>query len=273
MSTARIVPASPSSGASNDCNAPNGSITTTKPFESIADLCANFEFVGIADCRTLAFEHTPVPHASSPARDQPLSLLSLPRELRDMIWDFATKDVEVPLRQEPVQLTHWIPRQRHKKKTQLSAAGSISTPSPMPITNSGLLFASKQVRHETISYYLRNSAFTFDSVDAALDWMRSIPRALRVASLRQVRLSAFSNSYFEELNRNNDYDGTPAEMADYFSSKAKEMVGWARYLMLYDTVELGPQFQFWRQRFEAVEGTSVGDRAHIRMVEWEQEQA
>lgn len=278
-------PVSPSSRNLDALSAPSGSTAAKSAFESIADLCSNFEFVGIADCQTLAFKHTPISHAPPIARKEPVTIFSLPRELRDFIWDFATKDVEVFLEKKllfrhkkmkysssllPSRFSRCSPPHKSDEEVRLNAASSIAAPSLMSGTNSGLLLTAKQVRLETLPFYLRNSAFTFDSPDAALDWMKSVPRALRVASLGQIRLSAVSDRELEEHNRKNDYDGTPAYRIGRLNAKAKEKVAWARYLIFTDKVEHGPRLQLWRQRFEVVEGTSVGERAYIQMVRWEQ---
>ncbi|PPJ56935.1 hypothetical protein CBER1_02240 [Cercospora berteroae] len=279
-------PVSPSTRDVDGSGAPSGPTPTKNAFESIADLCSNFRFVGLADCQTLAFRHRTIPHTPPIAGEEPVTIFSLPRELRDIIWDFATKDVEVHLRRRkllsrnknmedpssllPSRSAHFSSRRKHNKKARPRATGSISTPSRISATSCGLLLTSKQVRLEAFSFYLRNSAFTFESPDAALDWVKSISSALRLASVVQIRLSAISDHDLDVKNRTNEYNGTAAYRADRLNGQAKELVAWALYMILTDKVELGLRFQLWRQRFEVVEPRSIGKRAYIQMVKWEQ---
>ncbi|WPB02875.1 uncharacterized protein RHO25_007511 [Cercospora beticola] len=285
-------PVSPSSGDPDGPSAPSGSSATANAFESIADLCSNFEFVGIADCQTLAFQRWPPSHTSLEPKKDPVTFLSLPRELRDIIYDFATKDVEVHLGRKKLSLRNKkgetrssqtksspsLPlasfgygHDRSGKRLEreiCSAALTILPQSSMSATNSGLLLTSKQVRCETVSLYLRNTLFTFLRASTAADWIKSIPLPLRESSLQHIRLSIASKCYLDVMNRRKRSRERYETLAYYLTTESlnnKEDF-WENLGLAHLTIGRGFQLQY--QYFTAVPDDESDTARGVVVAEW-----
>ena len=115
--------------------------------------------------------------AANEKRKKSLTFLSLPRELRDIVYDMAIEDFEIRLRR---------PRIPFGWETSPGSDGyhaeSIS---------SGLLFTSKQIRTEALQAYLENHVFTSYRVGTAIAWLHTIP-ASHHKYLKSVRLEVAS---------------------------------------------------------------------------------
>ena len=110
-----------------------------------------------------------------------LSLLGLPRELRDIVYDYATAHFEVRVGRKKLS-----PRGKFQRNTKT-------------LNNTGLLFVSKQLGSETILPYLKNTIFTFRSEEAAFAWLRTVPEYPR-KFLKHVRLELTSEVELAEFD-------------------------------------------------------------------------
>jgi hypothetical protein len=106
-----------------------------------------------------------------------LSLLGLPRELRDIVYDYATAHFEVRVGRKKLNLRGKSVEQRQRNTTAV---------------DTGLLFVCKQLRNEAIQPYLKNTLFTFRSEEAAFAWLRTVPEYHR-KFLKHVRLETMSD--------------------------------------------------------------------------------
>ncbi|KAI5363075.1 hypothetical protein Slin15195_G104520 [Septoria linicola] len=110
---------------------------------------------------------------------KPVTFFTLPRELRDIVYEHATLNVEARPGRKRIAIRK---RNLPAEQTKIKIINGF---------NSGLLLASKQVRAEALIPYLNNTLFTLSTAEHVLSWARSMPTALRPA-LGEIQLELVS---------------------------------------------------------------------------------
>ncbi|KAF2208898.1 hypothetical protein CERZMDRAFT_87309 [Cercospora zeae-maydis SCOH1-5] len=147
------------------------STAATKTIEPTANFCFNSSHIGVTDGVVTTCYHQLSSDGSSARKKEPVTFLDLPRELRDIMYDLATKNFEIHLGRHKLE-----PRSRKSTKAALPSrfaddAGNddkhqdmkeatvATRDSTYKATNCGLIFTCKRIHHETLALYLRNTIF------------------------------------------------------------------------------------------------------------------